>query len=126
VATKPRAELVLASAFDLEVCGQILANLAFHLTETAFFPEPGVMVRDVVGGLDAGDVSQRLPHVYLREPKGWLIKLPLDAVLPPVTLVQVVPVSEAEYQTWRRGVSGFEGSLAARKIDVADLRRAGL
>nr|HEX4315715.1 suppressor of fused domain protein [Kofleriaceae bacterium] len=122
---KPRAELVLASAFDLEVCGQILANLAFHLTETAFFPDAGVMVRDVVGGLEAGEVSARLPHVYLRAPNAWMVRLPLDAIQPAITMVQVIPVSEAEYQTWRRGVSGFEAYLMQRKIDVADLRRAG-
>jgi hypothetical protein len=83
-------------------------------------------VRDVVGGLDAGEVSKRLPHVFLREPKGWQLALPLDANEPRITLVQVIPVSEAEYQTWRQNVPSFEASLAQRKIDVSDLRRAGL
>jgi hypothetical protein len=83
------------------------------------------MVRDVVGGLSAGDVSARLPHVFLRVPQGWQLGLPLDAMQPMITLVQVIPVSEAEYQTWRRNVPSFETSLAQRKIDVSDLRRAG-
>jgi hypothetical protein len=122
---RPRVELVLASTVDVEVCGQILANLAFHLSETGFFPDNKVMVRDVVGGLEAGDISQRLPHVFLCEPRAWSLKLPLDGNQPPVTVVQVVPVSEVEYQTWRRNVSAFEASLMQRKIDIADLRRAG-
>jgi tetratricopeptide (TPR) repeat protein len=123
--TKPRPELVLASMFDLDVCGQILANLAFHLAETSFYPDAGVMVRDVVAGLNAGEVSQRLPHVYLIKPRSWTFTLPLDATPPPITLVQVVPVSEAEYQTWRRGVGGFEQSLQQRRVQLADLRRTG-
>jgi hypothetical protein len=123
---RPRVELILASTVDTEVCGQILANLAFHLSETSFFPDPNVMVRDVVGGLDAGDLSRRLPHVFLREPKGWSFRLPLDAVQPAISVVQVVPVSETEYLMWKRNVAGFEGWLVQRKIDVSDLRRAGV
>jgi hypothetical protein len=39
-----------------------------------------------------------------------------------VTLAQVFPISEAEYQTWKSlGPQRFEQSLA--KVDVADLRR---
>lgn len=122
---RPRVELVLATTLDTEVCGQILANLAFHLSETGFFPEPSVMVRDVVGALGAGDLSQRLPHVYVMVPRMWGIALPLDAKPPPITLAQVVPVSEAEYQLWRSDVGGFEQALARRKVDVTDLRRKG-
>lgn len=124
-AVKARPELVLASMFDLDVCGQILANLAFHLAETNFYPDAGVMVRDVVAGLNAGDVSQRLPHVYLVKPRSWTFGLPLDVNPPAITLVQVVPVSEAEYQTWRRGVGGFEQSLQQRRVQLADLKRTG-
>ncbi len=122
---RPRVELLMSSTVDIEVCGQILANLAFHLAETGFYPDNAVMVRDVVGGLGAGDISLRLPHVFLRDPKGWPLSLPLDANQPHITLVQVVPVSEGEYQTWRRNVPTFEASLLQRKIDVSDLRRAG-
>jgi len=123
---RPRIELIMATVQDTAVCGQILANLAFHLAETNFFPEPGVMVRDVIGALDAGDLSQRLPHVYITVPRLWgAIDLPLDERPPAVTLAQVVPVSEAEYQRWRANVGGFELGLADRKVDLANLRRPG-
>lgn len=124
-AGRPRIELVMASTIDDEVCGQILANLAFHLAETQFFPEPGTMVRDVVAALGASSLSARLPHVYVIRPRAWGLHLPLDVGPPPITLAQVVPVSEAEYQTWRRGVSHFDSDLAQRAVDVSDLRRTG-
>jgi hypothetical protein len=120
---RARVELVLATTIDLEACGQIVANLAFHLGDTSFYPEPGVMVRDVVAALGAGELSMRLPHVYLRNPRGWPLRLPLDAGPPAITLVQVVPVSEGEYQAWRRGVDSLESSFAARRVDLADLKR---
>src|SRR5215475_5191209 len=66
---RPRVELLFATTIDTEVCGQVLATLAFHLSSTGFFPEPGVMVRDVIGALGAGDLSQRLPHVYVTVPR---------------------------------------------------------
>ena len=122
---RPRVELVLATSVDTEVCGQILANLAFHLAETGFFPEPSVMVRDVIGALGAGDLSQRLPHVYVTVPRAWAVELPLDPKLPAITLAQVVPVSEAEYQLWRGDVTGFEPTLQRRRVDVTNLRRPG-
>jgi tetratricopeptide (TPR) repeat protein len=106
-ASMPRVELVMATSVDDEVCGQILANLAFHLTDTGFFPEAGTMVRDVIGALGVPNLSSRLPHVYLAKPRAWGVHLPLDVGPPPITLAQVVPVSEAEYQTWRRGVAGL-------------------
>jgi tetratricopeptide (TPR) repeat protein len=124
---RPRVELVLATTVDLEVCGQILANLAFHLGEVAFFPQPGTMVRDVVGALGVDDVSQRLPHVYVQSPRAWGVDLPLEVGPPAITLAQVFPISEAEYQTWRRlGADRFERAMLDRNIDVADLRRSGL
>jgi hypothetical protein len=123
---RPRVELVLATTIDLEACGQIVANLAFHLADTSFYPEPGVMVRDVVAALGAGDLSIRLPHVYLRAPRGWPVRLPLDDGSPAVTLVQVVPVSEGEYQAWRRGLDELESSFAARRVDVGDLKRTSV
>lgn len=124
-AARPRVELIMATLRDTDVCGKILANLAFHLAETSFFPEPGVLVRDVIGALQAGDLSQRLPHVFITVPRLWSVQLPLDEGPPPITLAQVVPVSEAEYTRWRANVAGFEQSLAERKVDVLDLRRAG-
>jgi hypothetical protein len=125
-AQRPRVELMLASSVDGEVCGQILANLGFHLSASKFFPEPSTMVRDVVGTLDAGDLSKRLPHVYVQTPTAWGLHLPLDVGPPPITLAQVFPISEAEYLTWRQlGPQRFEQSLVDRKVDVADLRRSG-
>ena len=123
---RPRVELVLATTLDLDVCGQILANLAFHLAESTFFPQPGTMVRDVVSALDAGELSQRLPHVYVQSPRAWGLELPLEEGPPAITLAQVFPISETEYQTWRRlGAERFERTLIDRQVDVADLRRSG-
>jgi hypothetical protein len=122
---RPRVELIMATLLDTEVCGQILANLAFHLATTGFFPEPGVMIRDVIGALGAGDLSTRLPHVYIADAREWGIRLPLDDAPPPITMVRVVPVSEAEYLTWKKGVPAFEASLVQRHVDLCDLRRPG-
>jgi hypothetical protein len=122
---RPRVELIMATLIDGEVCGQILANLAFHLSSSGFFPEPGVMIRDVIGALGAGDLSQRLPHVFITDARDWGIRLPLDDTPPPITMVRVVPVSESEYQTWKKGVPAFEASLVQRRVDLCDLRRSG-
>lgn len=121
---RPRIELLLVSAVDTDACAQIVANLAFHLADTKFFPEPGTMVRDVVAAIAAGDLSERLPHVYVQSPRAWGLDLPLDEGPPAVTLAQVFPISEAEYQTWKAlGPRRFEQSLIDRNVDVADLRR---
>lgn len=120
---RPRVELLLATTVDTELCGQILANLAFHLAETGFFPEPGVMVRDVIGALGAGDLSERLPHIYVTVPRLWRLSLPIDMGPPPITVAQVVPVSEAEYLTWRADLDRFEATLAERNVDLTELRR---
>ena len=122
---RPRVELLFATTVDTDVCGQVLATLAFHLASTGFFPEPGVMVRDVIGALNAGDLSQRLPHVYVMVPRLWSLPLPIVVGPPPVTLAHVVAVSEAEYTAWRGDVTGFEASLARRGVDLTDLRRPG-
>ena len=123
-AERPRVELILSTLVDGEICGQILANLAFHLADTGFFPEPGVMVRDVIGALGVDDLSQRLPHVFIGIPRAWDLALPIDETVP-ITLAQAIPVSEAEYAIWRGDPRGFEFSLVARAIDVADVRRPG-
>lgn len=102
-AERPRIELMLASTIDDERCGQIVANTAFHMMDSGFFPEPGAMLRDVVGVLGLGSWSQRLPHGYVAVPRAWKLTLPLDEGPPPITLAQLVPVSEAEYQLWREG-----------------------
>ena len=123
---RPRVELVLASTVDAEACGQVLANLAFHLTDTQCFPEPGTIVRDAIGALDVPELSARLPHIYVRAPRVWGLHLPLDVGPPPITLAQAVPISDAEYQTWRGlGDERFERTLLDRGVDVADLTRRG-
>ena len=122
---RPRVELVLATLFDRELCGQILANLVFHLSDTGFFPEPNVMVRDVISALAAGDLSQRLPHVFITVPRAWAVRLPIDELPPVITLAQVVPVSEAEYALWKTNPAGFELSFVTRGIEAADLDRRG-
>jgi hypothetical protein len=122
---RPRVELLFATTIDTEVCGQVLATLAFHLADTGFFPEPGVMVRDVIGTLGAGDLSQRLPHVYITVPRLWRVSLPIDMGPPAITLAHVVAVSEAEYGKWRADVAGFEGSWARQGVDLTDLKRSG-
>jgi hypothetical protein len=66
-----------------------------------------------------------LPHVFIAVPRAWSVRLPLDEKPPPVTLAQVVPVSENEYTRWRANVAGFEADLANRKVDVLDLKRSG-
>jgi hypothetical protein len=121
---RPRVEFVLASTIDTDTCAQILANVGFHLGETGFYPQPGTMVRDVVAQLGAGDLSLRLPHVYVHSPRAWGLHLPLDVGPPPITLAQVFPISDAEYQQWRAlGADRFERSLFDRNVDVGDLRR---
>jgi len=124
-AGRPRVELILSTLGDREssLCGQILANLAFHLENTGFFPQPGVLVRDVIGSLGAGDLSRRLPHVFIGVPRAWRVKLPFDDGPPPITLAQVIPVTEAEYHRWRNDPTAFEMSFVEHGIDVADLRR---
>jgi len=64
--------------------------------------------------------------VYVQSPRAWRLDLPLDEGPPAITLAQVFPISESEYQTWRRlGGDRFERSLVDRHVDVADLRRSG-
>lgn len=124
---RPRVELILRTRTDGEFCAQIIANTAFHLMDKRFFPEPGSIVRDVVAVLAAGDISQRLPHIYFAVPTAWNIPLPLDEGPPAVTLVMAVPVTEREYQLWRQhGVDAFESALADASADLADLRRSGV
>ncbi|HTR53716.1 MAG TPA: tetratricopeptide repeat protein [Kofleriaceae bacterium] len=124
---RPRVELVLASNLaDADVCGHILASVAFHLADAGFYPEPGTIVRDGVIALEVGELSYRLPHIYMCAPRAWELALPLDAGPPAITLVQVFPISDRELQEWYAiGSERFEHTLGARGVDVGDLRRAG-
>lgn len=121
---RPHIELILASTVDTDACTQILANLAFHLVDNKFFPEPGTIVRNVVQAITTDQIAQRLPHIYVQSPKLWGVDLPLDVGPPAITLAQVFPISDAEYQRWREiGSIAFEQSLA--NVDVTDLNRCG-
>jgi len=82
-------------------------------------------VRDVVGALAVDDLSRRLPHLYVTVPRPWRLALPLSEGPPPITLAQVIAVSEAEYLLWRAAPAGFEHALAQRKADLTDLARPG-
>lgn len=125
-AERPHVELIMASTIDTDVCAQILANLAFHLADTRFFPEPGTIVRDVVTSIGATELAARLPHVYVQSPSAWGIELPLDERAPAITLAQVFPIAETEYHRWRQlGSRDFERELFERQVDVSDLCRAG-
>jgi Tetratricopeptide repeat/Suppressor of fused protein (SUFU) len=124
-AERPRIELLLASTIDDERCGQIVANTSFHMMDSGFFPEPGAMLRDVVGVLGLGEWSRRLPHGFIAVPRAWKLPLPLDEGPPPITVAQLVPVSEAEYQLWReRGPRQLDQALASSNL--ADLMRASV
>lgn len=120
---RPRIELILASTVDDERCGQIVANTSFHMMDSGFFPEPGAMLRDVVGVLALGDWSRRLPHGYIVVPRAWQLSLPLDEGPPPITLAQLVPVSEAEYQLWREHGPRRLDHVLAESANPADLLR---
>lgn len=123
-AERPRMELVLCSSIDDERCAQIVANTAFHLMDSGFFPEPGAMLRDVIGVLGLGDWSLALPHGFIAVPRAWKLSLPLDLGPPPISVAQLIPVSEAEYQIWReRGPRELERALADLGTNIADLTR---
>lgn len=123
-AERPRMELVLCSIIDDERCSQIVANTAFHLMDSGFFPEPGAMLRDVIGVLGLGEWSRALPHGFIAVPRAWKLSLPLDLGPPPISVAQLIPVSEAEYQIWRdRGPRELERTFAERGTNLADLTR---
>jgi len=120
----PRVELVLGVAADEPVAPQIVANVAFHLMDKDFFPGPGTIVRDVVAVLDAGPLSQRLPHVYFLDPAPWSLRQPLHPGPPRIEVVAAVPVSEREYQYWRRfGPEELERVFEQGGDDLFDLGR---
>lgn len=126
-ADRPRFEIVLASAGDPAVAGQIVANAAFHLMSEARYPAPGLALPGAVRALELGALSTRLPHVYFTVPKLWTVRLPLDVGPPTITLTQVVPIADDELALLEReGVAAFEQRLVAARVDVADLGRAPL
>ncbi len=124
---RPRLEVLIATAVDGAASPQIVANAVFHVMDSGFYPQPGTMVRDLVGVIGAGDLSLRLPHAYFTVPRRWGLRLPLDEGPPPITLTMVVPVSDAEYQYWKtHGDQALEARFAAVSMEPADLRRASV
>ncbi|HVK76220.1 MAG TPA: tetratricopeptide repeat protein [Kofleriaceae bacterium] len=124
---RPRLEILLACAQDGPAPPQIVANAAFHVIDTGFYPTPGVMVRDLVGVMNAGELSQRLPHLYFSVPRRWGLRLPLDEGPPAITVTMAVPVSEREYQYWKtHGDQALEALFAASGAEFADLSRASV
>jgi hypothetical protein len=126
-AGRPRVELVLGAAADAAIVPQIIANVAFHVVDKDFFPEPGTIVRDIVAVLGSDDISQRLPHVYFMDPSPWSLRLPLDAGPPPLSVVAAVPVGAGEYAIWKQHGGGeLERRFAKARVDLFDLARAPL
>lgn len=124
---RPRLEVLLAALHDVRAAPQIVANAVFHVMDTAFYPAPGTMVRDLVGVIGAGDLSLRLPHAYFSVPRRWNLRLPLDEGPPAITLTMVVPVSEREYQFWKsHGDEALEARFEEAEMEPADLRRASV
>jgi hypothetical protein len=122
---RPRVELLLGAAVDEAVVPQIIANVAFHLVDKDFFPEPGTIVRDIVAVLQAGGVSERLPHVYFMPPTPWSLFPQLDAGPPRIELVAAVPVSDREYRYWKQyGPKELERVFERARVDLFDLARA--
>jgi hypothetical protein len=124
---RPRIEVLLATTHDVAAAPWIVANAVFHVMDSGFYPAPGTMVRDLVAVINAGDLSQRLPHAYFTVPRRWRLRLPLDEGPPPITLTMVVPVSEAEYQYWKtHGDQALEAAFAGAVMEPADLKRASV
>jgi hypothetical protein len=124
---RPRLEVLLATTHDVAAAPWIVANAVFHVMDSGFYPQPGTMVRDLVAVINAGELSQRLPHAYFSVPRRWGLRLPLDEGPPPITLTMVVPVSEAEYQYWKtHGDQALEAKFAAASMEPADLKRASV
>jgi Suppressor of fused protein (SUFU)/Tetratricopeptide repeat len=125
--TRPRIELVLGATADDAVVPQVIANVAFHVIDKDFFPEPGTIVRDIVAVLRAGDLSTRLPHVYFMNAAPWGLVGALDAGPPRIDVIAAVPVSDPEYKYWRNfGARALETLFAQAKPDLFDLARASV
>ena len=118
---RPRIEVLFATAFDGPGAPQLVANTAFHLMDTRFYPTPGSVVRDLVGVLRLGELSTRFPHLYFAVPRRWNLPLPLDLGPPTITLTSAVPISDREYQHWKDGGDDLDQRLAA--VDTADFAR---
>jgi Suppressor of fused protein (SUFU)/Tetratricopeptide repeat len=123
---QPRIELLLAvrDGSYAAACGQILGNATFHCMQERFFPNPGSIIRDLISVLGVAELSAKFPHAYFISPTAWRIKLPIDRGPPVTTLLQLVLVTDREYQFWRdNGQSAFDALVEAKEVDFGDLRR---
>lgn len=121
---RPRVELLLGATSDDPVVPQVIANVAFHVIDKDFFPEPGTIVRDIVAVLRAAPLSDRLPHVYFMNAAPWSLLGPLDAGPPRLEVVAAVPVADGEYRYWRQhGARALEARFAQARVDLFDLAR---
>jgi hypothetical protein len=124
---RPRIEVMVGALADDAVVPQIVANVSFHVMDKQFFPEPGTVVRDIVAVLRAGELSERLPHVYFMDPSPWHVILPLEVGPPRLELVAAVPVSDREYRYWRNfGPRELERVFEQARADLFDLSRASV
>jgi len=69
------------------------------------------MVRDVIATLGAGDLSQRLPHVYITVPPAVAaVPLPIRPGPPVIHARARGPGQRGEYAAWRGDVPGSRRS----------------
>ena len=118
---RPRLEILLACAQDAGALPQIVASAAFHIMDTAFYPTPGSIVRDLVGVSRAGELSTRFPHLYFTVPRRWGLRLPLDEGPPAITVTAAIPISEREYRWWKDGGDDLGRRLAL--VDTTSFER---
>ena len=118
---RPRLEILLACLHDASAVPQIVANAAFHVMDTSFYPTPGSVVRDLVGVSRAGELSARFPHLYFTVPRRWGLRLPLDEGPPAITVTAAIPISEREYRFWKDGGDDLARRLTT--VDPADFTR---
>lgn len=123
----PRLELALVAAIDVrdtEGYGQILVNAAFHCIDNNFYLTPGAVIRDLIGVLHLGELSQQFPHGFFMAPEAWPTAMTIDIGPPEIRVLQLVAITEAEYQYWRdHGAAAFAALLAAQNIDRTMLLR---
>jgi hypothetical protein len=125
--SRPQLEFGLTTLNDsiaADACGQILVNAVFHCIDNQFAPTPSSIIRGLIGVLGLLDVSLRFPHAYFVEPKILPAGAALDAGPPVVRLLQLIPLTDLEYQFWRdNGAAAFDMLLQAKAVDVTNLRR---